>query len=54
MEFLSIFQMFIIILLINTLENIDPNVNDIDCFSRRESFDVESDLLINRNYLFHF
>jgi mannosyltransferase OCH1-like enzyme len=33
--------------LINTLENIDPNVNDIACFPRRKSFGVESDLLIS-------
>jgi hypothetical protein len=46
--------MVIIVLLINILENIDPNVNDIVYFPRRESFGVESDLLINRNYLFHF
>jgi mannosyltransferase OCH1-like enzyme len=33
--------------LINTLENIDPNVDDLACFPRRESFGVESDLLIS-------
>lgn len=33
--------------LLNTLENLDPNVNDIACFPRRAPFGVESDFIIS-------